>query len=734
MPDFKQITSKGDIKIKKDEKLQQDPVANVVDTSQEIEKIINTIHAEYEKSNTNRSVWQLNQAKWYRQRYGVRPKATFPWKNSSNLHMPLIDKTIRKMKPEYVSSVWNSNPICTLTPEDSNFLQIADEASYSLDYVARAKMNIYPTLVRLADIILQKGFAIVKTVYEKRYEPKTVIFVKSEAKKTLLKTLINKEDADIFENVEKMDKLINILVNTYGFEMDDESDSAKVNSIVKEIYGGADEVEFTVDVLVYDAPKAIPLDPECVYVASDTITEFDLEAANLIIHRYKVSVQDCIYNVSIGKWDEDAVIETLRKKGIDNYEDLKLKSLESDNSGDVNKNATEVYKNKREGQGQGMSDDCIDVHECCLWYDSDGDGKDERHILEYACDYQLKPLRFIRYPYTMAMWPYAKIPFELTDGAHYSPRGIAEILNPIAVALNEQHNMKLNRQFLGNTPYMFYNTELINKFEFQNIAPGKPVGVSGDPNQAILWSQAPSNDATFMNEETILKNWAEDMSASTDQSSINQSKTAMEARLIATNRVGARQMDIDIWNMGLREVFKRIMALWLQYGAKSQYVPTDRSGQLRQIMVQSFNKNWKFNVNGKIGTADPVLNAQKAMQNLQQFKGDPHVEQEELYYQFFYQDNYLTAKRLLKDPQKFAQEQAAQAQMMKAQADDAYRKQLTLEMIKKTQNLDINQIEAEAQDLMTPDPTPEQIAQAQAQGQPQSNATQQITRGQPGQV
>ena len=712
------VAGKSENKLNIVVKKEDDYVAISHTETEDIKNIIQGIDKEYNKSQNTSSIWRMNLVKWFRQRYGIRPKTNFPWRNASNQHLPLVDKTIRKMKPEYTSSLWNSKPMCTLSPVDEDVYELAQESSWHLDWLLRSRMNIYPTLIRLSDIMLGKGFAIAKVVYAKKYEPKTVVFNKAQERKKLLKNLIDPKLADIFDNPERLPALVQFIAQSYAFDMQDPIDAKKVASIVKEIYTDNENVEFTVDAITYDAPEIIPLDPETVFVPSDTITEFDLENAPWIIHRYPVSVDDLVSNAICGKWDKEVVKDILTNHGITNNKEFNEFLVNTEAINDDITSVRKSYKDQREGQSNPTSAETIMIHEVCMWYDSDGDGKPERHILEYCTKYTLKPLRFIKYPYNMAMWPYVKIPFELTDGTHYSPRGIAEILHPLACALNEQHNMRINRQYLATTPWMFYNSDQINYKNLELSSPDKPTGVKGDPRTAITWTQAPNSDQSFQYEEQFIHKWAEDISASTDMIQQNSSQTLGEAKMNAGARVGVRQQDIDLWNMALREVFKRVLALWNQYGPQTVDTYTDETGKVAKMMKSSFMKNWQFNVNGRLGLSDPILQAQEALADLDRFNQDPMIDQYFLRKDYLEKKDPLKSKFMLKTREVFAQEQAQKGEQMKAQADTAYRQQVALALIGKALPLPVQEVEAQAMDIATPDPTPEQIMATTPQMKP----------------
>ncbi len=72
---------------------------------------------------------------------------------------------------------------------------------------------------------------------------------------------------------------------------------------------------------------------------------------------------------------------------------------------------------------------------------------------------------------------------------------------------------------------------------------------------------------------------------------------------------------------------------------------------------------------GRFGASDPTLKAQIAQRNLEEFKGDPFIDQYELYREHFSSQDPRMVKRLLKTKDQIAQDQQAaqQAQMKQMQ-------------------------------------------------------------------
>lgn len=636
-----------------------------------MEDLIKHMKAEVDLAISQREEFITKQNKWYRKRYGIRPKATFPWFNASNLHIPVQDKMIRKLKPEYVGVAYNTMPMCELSTEDIEKMEIGEQASWQFDYLLRTRMDIFPETVLLADKMLGKGFCLVKIIYDRQTESVPIKVTKTEAQKELRKNLTNPADADILTNPAKMEMLIQVLCNTYGFDREDEADYGKMVSICQALYSDTEAVEFCVDEVKYDAPRWIVLDPEDVIVPSDCESIFDLEKARWICHRYNISPEDLLAGALSGKWDRDWVDDILDSRGIYD-EDLRKSKVDGLVSTVPTAKISQALwqRNAREGLTQvDYKSRNITINEICMWYDSDGDGKEERHILDFCEDSPKNAGRFIRYPYNMLMWPYAKVIFELADNRHYSPRGVVETLDPLASALNVQHNMKINRQTIASTPSLMYAPGKINPDNMRFI-PGQAVPVVPPVNQNAMWMAAPNTDMSFLQEEAALKGYCEEYMAANDYGVQRQGggkATATEINSNASSRVGIRQLDIQIFQQSLKEIYKRTWSLWMQFTTESEFTFLSSDGQPQKIEKQLLMANFHYQPMGKFGASDPTLKAQIAQRNLEEFKGDPFIDQYELYREHFASQDPRMVKRLLKTKQQIAQDQQAAQQAQQQQ-------------------------------------------------------------------
>lgn len=650
---------------------------------------------EIKTAESTRADFISKQGKWFRQRFGLRKKATFPWYNSSSQHLPLQDKHIRAMKPEYVAVAYNTFPMCELTvapidialkgvpPDQAS--QILDQqakanaimgetASFHFDWLLRTRMDVFEDIVLMADKHLEKGFCFCKTIYDKVYEPRVVSIFLDDLKAKVKKNSLNPATVDDFlSNPDHIGELIPLIARIYEYDLDDASDAEKVQNICIEIYKGTEVIEFTVQEKKYDAPRWVVLDPSDIIVPSDSESTFDLEKCRWICHQYYVTPAQVMDNMRTKKWKKEACESLLHKAGV--YDDDMAESKYKVGGKPPKDNTLNEQKRTREGVGIQLNntEKNILIREVCLWFDSDGDGIEERHILEYA-EGQTMELRFIRYPYSMRMWPYVKIPFCLEDTRHYSVRGTVEIEEPMATALNVQHNMKINRQTIASTPTLIYAANKVNPNNFQYI-PGQAVPVEPPLNQNVQWFMPPSIDQTFEREETILKSWSEEILAASDYGAQvpNQSGTAKEYLGMQNSRVGIRQLDIQVWQKALKEIYKRTFALWIEFSSDAVFTYTDSDGSQKQVDKTALARDYMFQPMGSFGSSNPQLSAQIAARMFETFQGDTDLDQYELKREYITkQGDARLAKRILKSKQEIQ----AQNDQMTQMTEQQHKKQL----------------------------------------------------------
>ena len=633
----------------------------------DLKDLIQYCKSEYDDAVDARYTFINKQLKWYKKRYGIRAKTVFPWPGASNQHLPLQDKTVRKFKPDFVNVIYNALPMVNMTnfggDDEAQMNELSNKAAWHMDWLLRERMGIFPDLMITADITLSKGFSLMKVIYEVIYEPICTRIARS---------VIEEKVPGVFDPQRK-DELISLIAEILEANPSSMTDEIRCSEAADALILGAEYVDVTTMLIVYDAPRLIPLQPYDVVVPKDTVSIFDLEKARWIDNPFYMSAEDLIM-ASEGKdakYDREVVKEILGKSDDDikiNKQWYKVKNADDSKKNKVtNKNDIELQSELREGIF-GPEDDCYLIHELCLWYDSDGDNIPERHVMDYYDGYLDQPLRFIRYNLKLNTWNYFKIPYEIVDNRHLGPRGLIEILDPLATGLNIQYNQMINRNTIETAMNYWYVPDKVNEenidFVFNR---GIPVE---DGNSIGMLETRMGTQNTFMANQQMLKAWAEEDVASSDAStaSINNpmgtsgSRTKYELQMVAGQNQPVKNMDLMIFMYAWKGIFQAVWSLWNQFGPLEE-ISFKMQDQMTRMKRDELTGKYNIAPNGRIGAQDPVLEAQKAVARMQMHAGDIYYNQYELRYDAQMKDDPRLVKRLLQPKEVVAQLLAAQARL-----------------------------------------------------------------------
>ena len=121
----------------------------------------------------NRSRWETRQGVWYQMRNdGLRRKVK-PWPNAADMHFPLIDTTINKLKPAFFQQAMGLDVLATFVPMRSQLAGFTTAAEHWFSYKLHEKSNYATEVMSWIDHMLVSGHSVMKTYWnpdEKRVE------------------------------------------------------------------------------------------------------------------------------------------------------------------------------------------------------------------------------------------------------------------------------------------------------------------------------------------------------------------------------------------------------------------------------------------------------------------------------------------------------------------------------------------------------------------------------------
>lgn len=114
----------------------------------------------------SRKQWALKQPVWYSvRRDGLRRKRK-PWPNAADLHYPLIDTVIDKLKPFYINQIFATERVADFvssSPDDSEDILAT---SHWFDYKLKQESNLEDEINTCIDAMLVYGRGVVKTYWD----------------------------------------------------------------------------------------------------------------------------------------------------------------------------------------------------------------------------------------------------------------------------------------------------------------------------------------------------------------------------------------------------------------------------------------------------------------------------------------------------------------------------------------------------------------------------------------
>jgi len=114
---------------------------------------------------SSRVRWETRQALWYQMRNdGLRRKHK-PWPNASDVHFPLIDTTINKLKPSFFQQAMGLDVLATFVPMRSQLSAFTSAAEQWFSYKLNEKSNYATEVMSWIDHMLVSGHGVLKVYW-----------------------------------------------------------------------------------------------------------------------------------------------------------------------------------------------------------------------------------------------------------------------------------------------------------------------------------------------------------------------------------------------------------------------------------------------------------------------------------------------------------------------------------------------------------------------------------------
>lgn len=129
------------------------------------EKGRKTLHGSILTAINQRSPWELRQTRWYELRHhGIR-RMNKPWPKAADLHWPLIDTAIEKLKPLFLQQALGMDVVASFTPMRQQLNSYTKVAEDWFNYKIREKTNFVEEVLSWVDYTLMSGRGVMKCMW-----------------------------------------------------------------------------------------------------------------------------------------------------------------------------------------------------------------------------------------------------------------------------------------------------------------------------------------------------------------------------------------------------------------------------------------------------------------------------------------------------------------------------------------------------------------------------------------
>lgn len=123
-------------------------------------------HEEILEALKDRQDWDGKQELWQKMRHEGVGRASKPWPKAADMHFPLADMQIEKLKPFYTQQIYNSELIAAFTAAKPEAAAHANAAAGWFDYQIRQRSNFEDIRPILIDRMCERGRAVVRVMWD----------------------------------------------------------------------------------------------------------------------------------------------------------------------------------------------------------------------------------------------------------------------------------------------------------------------------------------------------------------------------------------------------------------------------------------------------------------------------------------------------------------------------------------------------------------------------------------
>jgi hypothetical protein len=120
------------------------------------------LHEQVLAALADRQVWEGRQRLFYIMRHDGLPRRNKPFQGAADLHFPLIDTSIEKLKPFYFNQAFAAEHVAQFVSKQPQAKTVSQSASECLDYELKEESDFDTVLLSVIDTMLERGRGILK--------------------------------------------------------------------------------------------------------------------------------------------------------------------------------------------------------------------------------------------------------------------------------------------------------------------------------------------------------------------------------------------------------------------------------------------------------------------------------------------------------------------------------------------------------------------------------------------
>ena len=496
------------------------------------------LHQQITAADDARQNWLRECNEIYAMLRGEDKRHNKPWKDASELSIPLIAKMLRRVVPKIYSLFADRNPLMNFyvgRPEDA---ENATNAEEFFTWLVRVYMDgTFREMALHATTYALLGQSYIGVHWDYRTRNVSRVVVASD----LWPNGVPKEPEAVKQ----------ALITQYDLR----PDIVGLEEAVQQLLEGAPYVRITNRRVLADKPVLRWYHPRRVIVPPHSEA---CENAEWICLVHTLRLQQ---------------IREMARDGF--FDPVVAEKMFSE----INANAEEEEEGERKDQeDRGVyaqrDKDKVTLYQVYCLLDIDGDGVDERVVLWYSPVTKHR-LAFHRFPFSFDHWPVFRADFETLDRRPYISRGIGQYLKDIQKQYNKEMRATADAIDIQLAPVFL--RKVTGKLMPRTFTwgPAKVIPVTTD-NEIQMMEKSVLNLHQYLQSRTELEAFAEDLIGSLETSLVRTGRRIERRSATEVSQLAGIMQSIDTMDQlnfleHLSHVYQTIWQMWLDLGPNEIY-------------------------------------------------------------------------------------------------------------------------------------------------------------------